>query len=179
MRDKPIILVCGASASGKSTLAEDLEKKCGHKAIPSYTTRPPRFSSEKGHTFITDEEFDKLEDILAYAETGGYRYAVTKRMFEDEQYSVYVIDNTGIKYLKEHYNGERPWYVAHITAPLMQRFNRMMERQGDIEFALSRIEHDVIEFRDVPYDIKIENSDGGYDEAFAALCLFCKQKEII
>lgn len=172
---KPILLLVGASASGKTTLAEDLEKQCGLKAIPSYTTRPPRYDGEKGHTFITENEFDKLTDILAYAETNGYRYAVTKQMFEDEQYSVYVIDNTGVEYLKEHYKGNREWYVAYVTAPLMQRFNRMMIRQNDIEFAVSRIEHDAVEFQRVPWDIQIENADGKYSEAFASLYMFCKQ----
>ena len=172
---KPILLLVGASASGKTTLAEDLKKQCGLKSIQSYTTRPPRYDGEKGHTLITENEFDKLTDILAYAETNGYRYAVTKQMFEDEQYSVYVIDNTGVEYLKEHYKGNREWYVAYITAPLMQRFNRMMIRQNDIEFAVSRIEHDAVEFRNVDYDIKIENADGKYSEAFAALYMFCKQ----
>lgn len=176
---KPIICLVGASASGKSTLAEELEAQCNLKAIPSYCTRAPRYDGEKGHTFITDEEFNRLEDILAYAETTGSRYAVTKKMFEDEQYTVYVIDNSGIKYLKEHYNGDRPWYVVYITAPLMQRFNRMMERQGDLEFAVSRIEHDAVEFSDVDYDIKIENADDKFSEAFASLYLFCQQKGII
>ena len=172
---KPILLLVGASASGKTTLAEDLEKKCGIKAIPSYTTRPPRYSGEKGHIFVTENEFDKLTDILAYAETGGYRYAVTKEMFENEQYSLYVIDNTGVQYLKKHYLGNRPWYVAYINTPLMQRFNRMMTRQNDIEFALKRIEHDAVEFRYAPWDILISNEDGKYSEAFAALYMFCKQ----
>ena len=172
---KPILLLVGKSASGKTTLAEDLEKQCGLKSIQSYTTRPPRYDGEKGHTFITENEFDKLTDILAYAETNGYRYAVTKQMFEDEQCSVYVIDNTGVEYLKEHYKGNREWYVAYVTAPLMQRFNRMMIRQNDIEFAVSRIEHDAVEFRNVDYDIKVENADGKYSEAFAALYMFCKQ----
>ena len=172
---KPILLLIGKSASGKTTLAEDLEKQCGLKAIPSYTTRPPRYDGEKGHTYITEDEFDKLENILAYAETNDYRYAVTKQMFEDEQYSIYVIDNSGIKYLKEHYKGDRKWYVAYVTTPLMQRFNRMMVRQNDIEFAVERIEHDAIEFQRVPWDIQIENADGKYSEAFASLYMFCKQ----
>ena len=175
---KPILLLVGKSASGKSTLAEDLEAKCNIKAIPSYTTRPPRYNGEKGHTFITDEEFNRLEDILAYAETTGARYAVTKQMFEDEQYSIYVIDNSGIKYLKEHYKGDRPWYVAYITTPLMQRFDRMAKR-NDVEFAIRRIEHDAVEFRDVPYDIQIENADGNYQNAFNCLYAFSKQKEIL
>lgn len=172
---KPIVLLAGKSGTGKTTLAEELEIQLGLKAIPSYTTRPKRSPDEKGHTYITENEFDKLENILAYAETNDYRYAVTKQMFEDEQYSIYVIDNTGIKYLKEHYKGDRKWYVAYVTTPLMQRFNRMMVRQNDIEFAVERIEHDAVEFQRVPWDIQIENADGKYSEAFAALYMFCKQ----
>lgn len=175
---RPICLIVGKSGTGKTTLAEELEAQLGLKAIPSYTTRPKRSENEKGHTFITDEEFNRLEDILAYAETGSARYAVTKEMFEDEQYSVYVIDNSGIKYLKECYKGDRPWFVVYITTPLMQRFNRMMSRQNDIEFAIGRIEHDAVEFKDVDCDITIENADGYYSEAFACLSMFCHNKGI-
>lgn len=179
---KPIVLVVGCSASGKSTLAADLEVY-GLKQIPSYTTRQRRTPDEKGHTFITDEEFNRLEDIIAYAETTGGRYCVTQQMFDDPQYSIYVIDNSGIKYLKENYKGDRELIVAYITAPLKERFDRMVRRSVDkedpVKFALERIEHDAVEFRNVPYDIKIENSDGNYDEAFAALYLFCEQKGVI
>lgn len=176
---KPIILLCGCSGTGKTTLAEELEVQLGLKAIPSYTTRPKRSENEKGHTFITDEEFNRLEDILAYAETGSYRYAVTKEIFEDEQYSVYVIDNSGIKYLKECYKGDRPWYVVYITTPLIQRFKRMMARQNDVEFAIGRIEHDATEFSGVDFDIMIENTDGNYSEAFACLSMFCHDKGVV
>lgn len=180
---KPILLLVGKSASGKSTLAEDLEKQCGLKAIPSYTTRPPRTPDEKGHTFVTDEEFNRLENMIAYAETTGGRYAVTQQMFDDPQYSVYVIDNSGIKYLKENYKGDREFVVAYITAPLRERFDRMVQRSVDrddpVEFALERIEHDAVEFRNVPYDIRIENNNGNYSEAFAALYMFCQQERVI
>lgn len=176
---KPILLIAGKSASGKTTLAEELESRCGLKAIPSYTTRPPRTPNEKGHTFVTDEEFNRLENIIAYATTTNARYCVTQQMFDDPQYSVYVIDNSGIKYLKENYKGDREFVVAYITAPLRERFDRMVQRSVDrddpVEFALERIEHDAVEFRNVDYDIKIENADGKYSEAFAALYMFCKQ----
>lgn len=171
---KPIILICGASGSGKSTLAEELEKAYGFKSIPSYTTRLPRHENEKGHTFITDEEFDKLTNIIAYAETTNARYCVTQDMFEDEQYGIYVIDNSGIEYLSRHYDGTREFYIVYITAPLRQRYERMIRRPIDdpVGFALERIEHDAVEFNDVFWDIKIENSDGHYNEAFAALYMF-------
>lgn len=180
---KPIVLIVGKSGSGKSTLTEELEKVYGIKAIPSYTTRPPRHENENGHTFITDEEFNRLNDIIAYAETNNARYCVTQEMFDNEEYSLYVIDNSGVKYLKENYKGDRPMYVVYITCPLRQRYERMISRtdynSDIIGFALNRIEHDAVEFADVPYDIKIENADGKFNEAFAALYLFCKQKGVV
>lgn len=180
---KKMVLLCGSSGSGKSTLAEDLEAKLGLKAIPSYCTRKPRYEGEKGHTFITEEEFDELENIVAFATTTKARYAVTQDMLDDEQYSVYVIDNSGIKFLQEHYKGEREFVIAYITAPLRERFERIVRRAVDTDdavgFALERVAHDAVEFRDVPYDIQIENGNGNYNEALAALCLFCQQKGVV
>ena len=174
---KPIVLIVGASGSGKSSLVEELEKVYGFKSIPSYTTRPPRHENEKGHTFVTDEQFNNLNNIIAYAETTNARYCVTQDMFDNEDYDLYVIDNSGIKYLKENYKGQRPMYVAFITCPLRQRYERIIKRADNnpdpIGFALERIEHDAVEFRNVDYDIKIDNSDGHYTNAFTSLYLFC------
>lgn len=173
---KPIFLIVGASGSGKSTLVEELEVQCNVKAIPSYTTRPPRHTNEKGHTFITDDEFDNLENIIAYAETTNARYCVTQEMFDNEEYTLYVIDNSGIKFLKKNYKGNRPMHVIYITAPLKQRYERMLKRADNnpdpIGFALERIEHDAIEFRDVDWDVNIDNADGTFSESFASLCTY-------
>lgn len=183
MKYKPIVLIVGKSGSGKSSLVEGLEKNYGFKAIPSYTTRPPRTPDEKGHTFVTDEEFDKLENVIAYAETTGARYCVTEEQFDNEEYNLYVIDSSGLEYLKRFYEGQREFVVAYITAPLRERFDRMVQRSVDkddpVGFALERIEHDAVEFRDVPYDIQIENGNGNYNEALAALYMFCQQKGVV
>lgn len=181
MKYKPIVLIVGASGSGKSSLVEELEKNYGFKAIPSYTTRKPRTPNEKGHTFVTDEEFDRLENVIAYAETTGARYCVTEEQFDNEEYNLYVIDNSGLEYLKRFYEGQRDFVVAYITAPLIDRYKRMVRRPIDnpVEAALKRIEHDAVEFKNVVYDIRIENANGYFNEAFAALYLFCKHEGVI
>lgn len=178
MKYKPILLLVGASGSGKSTLAETLEQNYKLQAIPSYTTRKPRYDGEKGHTFISEEEFDNLNDIIAYAETSGARYCVTQQMFDNEDYTLYVIDNSGVKYLKQNYEGNRPIYVAYITCPLRQRYERMIKRPIDdpVGFALERIVHDVTEFQNVDYDIQIENADGDFDKALSSLYTFYRDK---
>lgn len=178
-----LALIIGASGSGKSSVCDELEKIYGLKAIPSYTTREPRTPDEKGHTFISDCEFDNLKDILAYAETDGNRYAVTKEMLEDEQYSLYVIDLTGVKYLLEHYKGDRPLISFFIDTNVYDRFKRMIDRKDDrtpidkMKAALDRIEHDAVEFNRTEVlkyvNFIVGNPDGKFDSTIAYIKRIC------
>ena len=51
--NKPLYLFVGKSASGKTTTADLLEKRYGHKQVYSYCTRKPRYEGEIGHIFIS------------------------------------------------------------------------------------------------------------------------------
>lgn len=186
---RSLLLVLGASGSGKTTLCAELEKRYGLKSIPSYTTRKPRFDGEQGHTFITEDEFDKLKDILAYAKTDNCRYAVTKEMLENENYSVYVVDTSGLLYLYDHYRGDRPLISVFIDSDVYDRFNRMVSREDDrtyeekVKAALTRIEHDSIEFnidlvsRHVNYIFK--NFEGRFNDTVNMVSRICENYEII
>lgn len=178
-----LALIIGASGSGKSSVCDELEKIYGLKAIPSYTTREPRTPDEKGHTFISDCEFDNLKDVLAYAETDGNRYAVTKEMLEDEKYSLYVIDLSGVKYLLEHYKGDRPLVSFFIDTNVYDRFKRMIDRKDDrtpidkMKAALDRIEHDAVEFNRTEVlkyvNFIVGNPDGKFDNTLAYIKRIC------
>ena len=180
---QPLLALMGCSGSGKSTLCAELEKRYGLKSIPSYTTRKPRFDGEQGHTFITEDEFDKLKDILAYAETDNCRYAVTKEMLEDEQYSIYVIDMTGLKYLYEHYHGDRPIISVFISCSATSRFKHMMDREDSRPYherlaaAIDRIEHDSLEFNKTDLinhvNYRVENKEGEFDNLVGMVSRIC------
>ncbi|MBR8535399.1 hypothetical protein KDU71_07490 [Carboxylicivirga sediminis] len=104
---KPVIIgIVGESGSGKTMLAEHMEEKYGIKMIESRTTRPPRHEDEKGHTFVSDEEFDTYEqdDMLAFTKFGDYRYCCLKK--DIEQINTYVIDEHGLKYLKQTFGSD-------------------------------------------------------------------------
>jgi hypothetical protein len=49
IKKKPLILLCGKSGSGKTTVADLLQSKYGLKQLESYTTRPQRKADERGH----------------------------------------------------------------------------------------------------------------------------------
>lgn len=123
-----IILLCGKSGSGKTTLAEMLWKAYGLTSLESYTTRPKRAEDEKGHTFISEEEFNNLTEICAYGEFDGYKYCATKEQVNKSD--IYIIDAQGIDYFKKHYFGKKKPVVVYIKASPIRRFLRLIKRDG-------------------------------------------------
>lgn len=140
-----IVLLCGKSGCGKTTVAGELEK-LGMKSIQSYTTRPPRNEGEKGHIFVTDREFDDLTGIIAYCEYNNYRYAATSKQVDECQ--IYVIDFKGVDEFLKRYNGGKAVFVVYLDVDAKTRYERMIERGDSVESAVERIEHDAIAFKD-------------------------------
>lgn len=98
---KTIITVAGRTAAGKSSIAKKLSDKLGLKLLQSYTTRAPRPDESadlehSDHIFISDDEFDKLQDIAAETTINGVRYCTTMGMLNQSDF--YVIDPDGIDY---------------------------------------------------------------------------------
>lgn len=125
---KPLYLFVGKSSSGKTTISEILEAQHGLKTLQSYTTRPKRYENETGHTFITDAEFDKLQNIVAYTEYDNHRYCATKEQIDDTD--IYVIDIPGVETLLDAYDTERPIVIMYFDADVVTRIHRMINR-GD------------------------------------------------
>ena len=168
---KNIYLIVGCSGSGKTTITEQLETKYGLKSIQSYTTRPPRYDGETGHTFISNEEFDKLVDICGYTEFAGNRYCSTVEQVENND--LYVVDPNGVDYFIKSYKGKKTPKIIFIDSDLTTRYDRMVKRAEDkgdehliaVDKSLSRIKTDISEFYDYVHciahvDYFIENNAG-------------------
>ena len=149
-----IFLIVGCSGSGKTTITERLEQKYGLKSIQSYTTRKPRYEGETGHIFISDEEFDKITDMVAYTEFAGNRYCATAEQVENND--LYIIDPKGVDFFMKAYKGSKTPKIIFISSNLTTRYERMVERaetkgkshQEAIESSLARIANDAGEFYD-------------------------------
>ena len=126
---KPLYLLIGRSASGKTTIANILEEKYGYQSISSYTTRPQRYEGEVGHIFIDDEAFDQLGELAGFVEYNGYRYGTTMQQVDEAD--VYVIDPIGAEYLLEKYIN-RPICIIYFDASIPTRIHRMIYR-GDTD----------------------------------------------
>ena len=132
--NNPLLLFVGKSGSGKSTVANYLSEHKNYGQLQSYTTRKARYKNEPGHIYISDEEFDKLQNIVAYTEYNGCRYCATEEQLN--QTDIYVVDVPGVKTLLEKYsNTQRPIYIFYFDTTVKTRIDRMMER-GDSDSAI-------------------------------------------
>lgn len=128
------VLLCliGRSASGKDTLANKLCEKAGLKQIISYTTRERRENEGDTHIFITNEQYDALEQsgqIAAFTKIGQYRYCCTI----DQLYSndVYVIDYDGINHLRKMNLPNLRLVTVFINVPDDIREERALKMRKD------------------------------------------------
>ena len=138
--NNPLYLFVGRSASGKTTVANILESVGKYTQVQSYTTRPKRTEDEIGHTFITDEEFDELQEIVAYTEYNGFRYCATKNQLDEV--NIYVVDIPGVQTLLEKYDSDRPIVVMYFDANIRTRIDRMVNRHDCDTAIVSRIYND-------------------------------------
>ena len=132
---KTILLLVGESGSGKTTVANKLCRKYGLKQIDSYTTRPPRYAGEGGHTFVTDDEFDQLTDIVGYTNYNGNRYCATAAQVET--HDIYVIDPAGVDFFRTAYHGSKKVVVVELIVDEEKRRERMRMR-GDSDHAIEQ-----------------------------------------
>jgi guanylate kinase len=81
---RPVLIVIGPSASGKSTTVRELHRRGVLRVHPTWTTRPRRPDEIDGaleHRFVTDTDFDELETAGFFLGTVAlpglpYRYAL-------------------------------------------------------------------------------------------------------
>lgn len=138
--NKPLFLFVGRSASGKTTIANILEEKYCFNQVQSYTTRRPRYEGEAGHIFLTEEEFNNLENIVSYTFYNDNQYGTTSELLDKND--IFVVDVPGVKSLLEKYKTNRPIVVIYFDATVYTRIHRMIDRgDSDIQI-ISRLLQD-------------------------------------
>ena len=127
-----LITVAGRNSAGKSLIAKKVAEALGLNVVKSYATRKPRPEElEKGlencdHIFVSDEEYDKLENITAETEINGARYCTTQEILDNSD--IYVIDPKGIKDLKERCGSRYKLLQFYIYADTDKRAARFVAR---------------------------------------------------
>jgi len=146
MNQKFIILLCGRSGSGKTTVAEKLEELYGWTSVQSYTDRAMRSPDEKGHIFVTETRFDLIppEEMVAYTEFDGHRYCATRGQVDDNE--IYVIDPVGVRTFFQKYNGSKTVLTVVLNASSSLAKRRMKKRGDSKKKIRNRIANDEVSF---------------------------------
>ena len=174
-----IIVLLGASGSGKSTIENELATHHGYKKIISYTTRNPRDGEENGkdYYFIDNDTFEEVLNRDLFAEHDEYSqnrlYGTLKSDYVDGD-KVVVLTPNGLRQLKRSCPSENILTVL-VEASLGTRIKRYIDRCGVQKFDFqdkneiaARVERDYGMFLglDKEVDLVVHNDEGTDIENF-------------
>ena len=143
-----MIVLAGASASGKTEVAKELAKKYGITKVITTTTRKMRVGEINGkdYFFVNKEEFEKMLAEDKFVEHTIYNdnfYGSTKDQIAPNR--CVVIDPAG---LRAYMALKDPTIVTFfLDSEEDTRFKRMLLRGDKEEDAKRRIEHDRTAFK--------------------------------
>lgn len=164
MKKDKIINLVGASGSGKTTIARELEKT-GYNIIESYTTRKPRSCEEWGHKFVStlSDDFSLAsgrvtpnEEVIAYREVyAGVYYWATWEQVRGKGTSIYVIEPIGAEEIKKRVKNIEV-ITVFLFADEVQRIQRMKLQGRTVEEIKDRIIDDKKIFKAFKCDYVID-----------------------
>ncbi|MBP3713217.1 MAG: guanylate kinase [Bacilli bacterium] len=156
-----MILLTGASASGKTETAKELKILFGIKKVVTHTTRKMREGEVNNvdYHFVSEEEFKKLQAQDYFVETtlySGHHYGTSKKEIADDK--VVVVETNGARVFL---NLNDPHIVCfRLIAPIEMRAERMRLRGDSQESIKERLANDVTRFADEEFkDPRIINID--------------------
>lgn len=168
-----IIVLLGASGSGKSTIEHELATHYGFEKIVSYTTREPRKNEENGkdYYFVDNETFNEILNDNLFAEYDEYSqnrlYGTLKSDYIDGN-KVVVLTPNGLRQIKKNCENENIFIVL-VEASLGTRIKRYIDRCGVDNFNFddkneiaARVERDYGMFLGLEkeVDIVVRNDEG-------------------
>lgn len=168
-----IIVLIGASGSGKSSIEKALADNYGYEKIVSYTTRKSRNGEVDGldYNFVDNETFSEMIRSNLFAEYDEYsqnRLYGTLKSDYAEGNKVAVLTPNGFRRVKKNCNTDNVFTVL-VNASLGTRIKRYIDRCGVNEFNFddkneiaARVERDFGMFLGLEkeVDLIVDNDEG-------------------
>lgn len=176
-----MIILCGASASGKTVTALELQKKYGLSKAITTTTREKRVGETNGveYFFISKEEFQKRLSENKFVESslynGNYYGCGIDQVADDK---VVVLDPNGLHSFMKLKNRNIVTFL--LIADENTRRQRMMSRGDKLENISQRISNDIVDFSEEKIgkvDFIIKTTDKTIEQ-IADLIYDCYKKKI-
>ena len=155
-----IIVLVGKTASGKTTVANELCKNHGYKRIITYTTRPMRENEvqDVDYHFISDEQFNKMVENNEFTEYKRYNTAhgvwsygsviTSEQELSDDCY-VIILTPQGLRDLSK----KMSQYIAfYLNVSFESQLERLKKRGDEEQQIIKRLQNDAKDFENV-FDI--------------------------
>ena len=144
-----MLILIGASASGKTQVAKLLAKKHNITKIVTYTTRAMRVNETNGidYNFVSVDDFAKLTQEDFFVETTYYNsnyYGTAKKDIKDDK--CIILDPNGLKSFIAL--NDSSIISIFLSSDEQKRYERMINRKDSEENAKKRIINDRITFAD-------------------------------
>lgn len=152
-----IVVLVGKTASGKTTVANELCKHHGYKRIITYTTRPMRENEvqDVDYHFISDEQFNKMVENNEFTEYKRYNTAhgvwsygsvVTSEQELSDDCYVIILTPQGLRDLSKKISR----YVAfYLDVSLESQLERLKKRGDEEQQIIKRLINDAKDFENV------------------------------
>lgn len=142
-----MLILVGASASGKTEIAKELLKSFNISKVVTHTTRPKRINetNDIDYHFVNKDTFLSLLNKNKFVEHSLYNgnyYGCSKDEIGDNK--VVILDPNGLKAFNR-LNDKRIVSVLILTDE-KTRYQRMISRGDSLENVKKRIENDRISF---------------------------------
>lgn len=156
-----MIIICGKTASGKSTVQKELAK-LGMNKVVTYTTRPPRDGELDGedYHFIDRDEFRELMNDGFFVETTAYHVATDEVWYygtplheiqDADSDKVLVANPSGLTQIKDYceFNNLKSPIVCQIKASEDIALERLLHRNDNPKEAERRVKADNYDFKEI------------------------------
>lgn len=174
-----ILILVGASASGKSTLAKEFEKQNPEfSRIVTYTTRPKREGEidTVDYHFISDDVFESMtiEDMFVeHADYRGWHYGTAVNFGKDDN-KIVVLTPAGARafrrYAELNSDLELDIFVVYLQVDRRSRLIKILQRGDDLEEAYRRSLSDVGQFDSFEDEADCVINNDGYEISVDVLC---------
>jgi guanylate kinase len=151
-----MIILCGASASGKSEICKSLCFNFGYVKFVTTTTRAKRIGEVDGvdYNFISIEDFErkiKNNEFIEYVQYNNNYYGTEKKSIADNV--VLIIEPNGLrKFMQLNDPHIISFFLICDEEVRRQRMINRLDKKADIE---ARIKNDKINFL-IPEDTKLD-----------------------